>query len=100
MVAVDSAEQALQALHDDGADILVSDIGLPGVDGYALLQQVRFAGHRLPAIALTAFARPEDKTRTLKAGYSLHMAKPVEPDELVASVRSLLDHAVSLPGAG
>ena len=70
--------------------MLVSDIGMPGVDGYELLRRVRALGAarggRMPAIALTAFARSEDRTRALRAGFLVHVSKPVEPSELVATV--------------
>jgi CheY-like chemotaxis protein len=74
-------------------DILVSDIGMPDKDGYELIRHVR--GHvgakTLPAVALTAFARSEDRTRALLAGFQSHVSKPVDPDELVAVVASLLE---------
>ena len=73
-------------------DILISDIGLPDEDGYSLIRRVRARprseGGGIPAIALTAFARPEDRTRALHAGFQVHVAKPVEPAELVAVVAS------------
>jgi CheY-like chemotaxis protein len=74
--------------------VLVSDIGMPGMDGYELLRRVRALGEarggRLPAIALTAFARSEDRTRALRAGFQVHVSKPVEPSELVATVASIV----------
>jgi CheY-like chemotaxis protein len=74
-------------------DLLVSDVGMPGTDGYELLKQVRALGEarggKLPAIALTAFARSEDRTRALRAGFLVHVSKPVEPSELVATVASV-----------
>jgi CheY-like chemotaxis protein len=74
-------------------DVLVSDIGLPDVDGYDLLRRVRARGEarqgNVPAAALTAFARSEDRTSALRAGYQTHIAKPVEPTELVYAVASL-----------
>jgi len=90
VVSAGSAQEAMAALQGESADILISDIGMPQVDGYELLQRVRASGHALPAIALTAFARREDHTRALNAGYALHLAKPVEPAELVSSVARLL----------
>ena len=83
--------------------MLVSDIGMPDVDGYELLRRVRALGParggRLPAIALTAFARSEDRTRALHAGFQVHVAKPVEPSELVATVASIAGRTSAL-GAG
>ena len=74
--------------------MLVSDIGMPEEDGYALLRKVRgLAGARsgdVPAIALTAFARPEDRTRALLAGFQAHVTKPVDAEELCATIATLL----------
>jgi PAS domain S-box-containing protein len=88
-----SADEALQALAQRPPDVLVSDIGMPGRDGYALMRELRAlpaaAGGATPAIALTAFARSEDRTRAMLAGYQLHVAKPIEPEELVAALASL-----------
>ena len=82
------------AVEQERPDVLVSDIGMPDVDGYEFLRRVRALGHarggRLPAIALTAFARSEDRTRALRAGYLVHVSKPVEPSELVATVASVV----------
>jgi CheY-like chemotaxis protein len=85
-----SAEQALAQLPDGKVDIVVSDIGLPDVDGYDLIQRIRRlpAGGAIPAIALTAYARTEDRTRAFRAGYQAHLAKPIEPAELVATIAS------------
>jgi len=85
-----SAGEALEVLGEAHPDILVSDIGLPDVDGYELMQRIRRLdpgdGGGIPAVALTAFARSEDRTRALRAGYQAHLAKPVEPAELVAAI--------------
>jgi PAS domain S-box-containing protein len=88
-----SAPEALAALERVKPDILVSDIGMPGEDGYGLLRQVRALGPerggRVPAVALTAYAGAKDRRRALLAGFHAHLAKPVEPDELLAVVASL-----------
>jgi PAS domain S-box-containing protein len=88
-----SADEALQAFAERPPDVLVSDIGMPGRDGYQLIRELRAlpveAGGRTPAIALTAFARSEDRTRALLAGYQLHVAKPIEPHELLAALASM-----------
>ena len=88
-----TAEAALDCVRRERPDVLVSDIGMPEVDGYELLRRIRALGHsaggRLPAIALTAFARSEDRTRALRAGFLVHVSKPVEPSELVATVASV-----------
>jgi PAS domain S-box-containing protein len=87
-----SAEEALAALRGDPADVLVSDIGLPDVDGYELMTRIRTGtpdeGSMIPAIALTAYARPEDRARALRSGYQTYLAKPVEPTELVMTIAS------------
>jgi CheY-like chemotaxis protein len=88
-----SAAEAVPILEAQRFHVLVSDIGMPVVDGYEFLRQVRQLkpenGGRIPAIALTAFARSEDRTRALMSGYQVHVAKPVEPAELVATVASV-----------
>ena len=87
------AVDALAIVEREKPDILLSDIGMPGMDGYELLRRVRGLGvgrgGQLPAIALTAFARSEDRTRALRAGFLVHVSKPVEPSELVATVASV-----------
>ncbi|MEO8136841.1 MAG: ATP-binding protein, partial [Betaproteobacteria bacterium] len=89
VVASSSAGEALRMLDRDRPDVLISDVGMPDMDGYEFLRQVRARGHRLPAIALTAFARSEDRTRALRAGFLVHVAKPVEQAELIATVATV-----------
>jgi PAS domain S-box-containing protein len=93
VVTAASAPEALGILGREIPDVLVSDLGMPGMDGYALIRQIRttegVGAADVPALALTAFARPEDKQRALSAGYEAHLAKPVEPSELVATVAGL-----------
>ncbi len=88
-----SAEEAMDWVVRARPDMIVSDIGMPGEDGYAFIRRVRALapeqGGRTPAAALTAFARPEDRTRALRAGYQSHIAKPVDSAELAAVVASL-----------
>ena len=84
-----NATEALALLRREQPQLLVSDIGMPDADGYELLKQARAQGERLPAIALTAFARSEDRTRALRAGFLVHVSKPVEPSELVATVAAV-----------
>jgi CheY-like chemotaxis protein/two-component sensor histidine kinase len=84
---------ALAAINAAKPDLLISDIGMPHQDGYDLIRQVRARGlgaRELPAIALTAFARSEDRRRALLAGFQVHVAKPVEPAELTATAASLV----------
>jgi CheY-like chemotaxis protein len=86
-------ERLLQDCEATVPDILLSDIGMPKEDGYSLIRRIRnLSGNagRVPAIALTAYARAEDRARALQAGYQLHLAKPVEPMKLIAMVASLV----------
>jgi PAS domain S-box-containing protein len=89
-----TALEALDRLAADRPQVLVSDIGLPDVDGYDLIRRVRGMGPlgaNIPAVALTAFARSEDRTRALAAGYNAHLTKPVEAAELVITIGNLVD---------
>jgi PAS domain S-box-containing protein len=70
-------------------DVIVSDIGMPGTDGYVFMRELRRQGVTTPAIALTAFARAEDRIRSIQAGFQFHLAKPIEPAELMTVVASL-----------
>jgi PAS domain S-box-containing protein len=92
-----SAREALSCLEREVPDILVSDIGMPDVDGYELLRMIRARetrdATRLPAVALTAFARAEDRIRALRAGFVAHVAKPVEPSELLATIAAFCGRA-------
>lgn len=96
-----SAGEALQMLREEHPDVLISDIGMPLQDGYELIQKVRQLpaeeGGTIPAIALTAFARAEDRRRTLLCGYQMHVPKPVESAELVTVVASVLGRLGSSP---
>jgi PAS domain S-box-containing protein len=90
--AAESATEALELLDGGSFDVLISDIGLPGTDGYGLIRQVRargFAARDLPAVALTAFARAEDRRLALSAGFQSHVSKPVDAAELGAVIASL-----------
>jgi PAS domain S-box-containing protein len=89
----ESAAAAITAMADWIPEVAVLDIEMPGEDGFALLRRVRALGAargiRIPALALTAYGRPEDRRRTLAAGFNLHLAKPVDPSELVLAVANL-----------
>jgi CheY-like chemotaxis protein len=93
VVTAASADEALALIESERPHVMVSDIGMPGMDGYELLRRVRALGEerggKVPAIALTAFARSEDRTRALRAGFLVHVSKPVEPSELIATVASV-----------
>jgi PAS domain S-box-containing protein len=88
-----SAQEALEAVAGAKFDILISDIGMPGEDGYELIRRVRAlpagAGGRTPAVALTAYARTEDRLRAMRAGFEMHVSKPVELTELVVVLANL-----------
>lgn len=87
------AEEALELVESKRPDLLLSDIGMPNVDGYALIEQLRSRpterGGATPAAAVTAFARPEDRERALRAGFQAHLAKPVELAQLIVMVATL-----------
>jgi hypothetical protein len=93
VTALASVGEAVEALEREKPDVLVSDIGMPGEDGYALIRKVRALGPerggQVPAAALTGFAQDEDTTRVLSAGYQVHLPKPVEPSQLAHVVGTL-----------
>jgi hypothetical protein len=110
VTAVDSAAAAREALRRSPPDLLVSDIGMPGEDGYSLIRSIReqeaaeAAGrhgkgrsairrtnrHPLPAVALTAYSAPDDRARALAAGFQAHAPKPVQPEELIELLTGLV----------
>jgi PAS domain S-box-containing protein len=88
-----SAEQALRILETSEPDVLISDVGMPGMDGYQFMRLMRAAerkGRRLPALALTAFARPDDRKQAILAGYQAHLAKPFDMGEFAIVVAGLV----------
>jgi PAS domain S-box-containing protein len=93
VTAADSVAEAMTALRSERFDLVISDIGMPHEDGYVLIKKLRALpeeeGGQTPAIALTAFARAEDKQRCLQAGFHVHVAKPIEPDELMDVVEAV-----------
>jgi len=100
VVAVESTHTAIDMLIHGGhvPDVVVSDIGMPGSDGYELIRRVRalpLTATQLPAIAVTAYADAEDRLEALKAGYQLHMAKPVDPALVAESIKTLVTAARS-----
>jgi PAS domain S-box-containing protein len=90
VTAAESANDAVTLLQESNFDLLVSDIGMPGEDGYSLIKRVRSlgpsAGGDIPAIALTAYARFEDRVKAIASGFQMHIAKPVEPVELITMI--------------
>lgn len=89
-----TAEEALEILQGEQFDVLLSDIGMPNIDGFELIRRVRnldrYRLGPLPAIAITAYARAEDRQRSLLAGFHLHLSKPIEARELIASISGLI----------
>jgi PAS domain S-box-containing protein len=96
VIAAASVDEALDALDRFRPDVLISDIAMPDRDGYDLIREIRSReperGGKIPAVAVTAYARAEDRVRVLAAGFQMHIAKPIDPDELIAVVASLTGH--------
>ena len=94
VTAVTSPQQALATIREIRPDVAILDLGMPEIDGYELIRRIRSspddAVRETPAAALTAFARAEDRTRALQCGFEMHLSKPVDPAELVASVATLV----------
>jgi CheY-like chemotaxis protein len=88
-----SAVEALELLQREHVDVLLADVAMPGEDGYSLIRKLRAqrpsAAASIPAAAVTAFARTEDRQQALEAGFDLHLAKPLEARSLVAAVAKL-----------
>ncbi|MHC5746051.1 MAG: PAS domain-containing protein [Nostoc sp.] len=101
VLTVGSAAEVLANLESFQPDVLVSDIGMPEVDGYSLIQQIRALtaekGGEIPAIALTAYARIEDSLRAITSGYQRHVTKPLDPEELVQAVVALAHRKLNHP---
>jgi CheY-like chemotaxis protein len=89
----DSGQEALEKLRRNRANVLIADLGMPTMDGFALIAQVRgsadVAIREIPAAALTAFARSEDRVRAMQSGFEVHLSKPIDPAELMAAAASL-----------
>jgi len=89
-----SAEEALRVLDGDPPNVLVADLGMPHVDGFQLIAEVRRHRNpvvrRMPAAALTAYARSDDRMKALRAGFQIHLAKPIDPAELVTTIAALV----------
>jgi signal transduction histidine kinase/CheY-like chemotaxis protein len=97
VTAASSAQEAYERVQAEPPDMLVSDIGMPGEDGYSLIRRIRALspgrGGETPALALTAYARSEDRERSILAGFQMHIPKPVEPLALVLTVAKLANKA-------
>jgi hypothetical protein len=100
VIAATSADEALDALDRFRPDVLVSDIRIPDRDGYDLVREVRARAPersgKIPAVALTTYVSAEDRVRVLSAGFQMHVAKPIDPDDLIAAVASLTGRICSL----
>lgn len=94
VIVAGSASEAVALVQSERPDVIASDIGMPGEDGYSLIRRVRALGSShggdTPAVALTAYARAEDRVKVVMAGFQHHIAKPVEPAELIAMIASLM----------
>lgn len=95
VLAVDSIGAALAAMDERPVDVILSDIGMaPSDDGLAFMRAVRArdpaGGGQTPAVAVTAYGRPDDRERVLAAGYQAHVTKPIEPSELLAAVAAVV----------
>lgn len=94
VIAVSSAIEAIEVISQHRFDVLVSDVGMPEEDGYSLIRKVRKLpkeqGGDIPAVALTAYAREEDRMRSLSQGFQMHLSKPVEPDKLATVIAGLV----------
>jgi CheY-like chemotaxis protein len=92
-----SVSEALEVLEWYEPDVVVSDLAMPGQDGYSLIRQLRALeaknGTQIPTVALTSHARVEDRTRALSAGFNMFVPKPVQPDEIIAAIAKLTEAA-------
>ncbi|MBE8966922.1 response regulator [Nostocales cyanobacterium LEGE 12452] len=99
--AVASVDEALAVLEQAKPDILISDIGMSGQDGYTLIRKLRSLepekGGRIPAIALTAYTREEDRLEALRAGFQQHLSKPIDPNKLISAVVNVLELPIEVP---
>jgi CheY-like chemotaxis protein len=99
VIIAHSAQEALKLLDSTEPHVIISDVGMPGIDGYQLMREIRSRGANrggsIPAVALTAFARSEDRKRALLAGFQNHVAKPVDRGELLAVIAMLTGRTVS-----
>jgi PAS domain S-box-containing protein len=100
VATADSAQQALDILEQMTPDVLLADLGMPEMSGFDLIDRVRRSDRpairEIPAAALTAYARSEDRTRALRSGFQMHLAKPVDPGELMAAMAALAKRSSSL----
>jgi len=104
VLTASSAHQALEILEGERVDILLADIAMPGEDGYSLIRRVRASTvaemATIPAAALTSFARDDDRLQALEAGFHVHLAKPVDPRQLIDTIAALRRERLGLKGQG
>jgi PAS domain S-box-containing protein len=91
VTSAESAQEALDQIAQSGPDVLVSDLGMPEMDGYALIRKLRAEGRTMRAIAVTGYARDEDREAALQAGFQAHVTKPIEPTELVKTIVAIVN---------
>jgi len=93
VTGVDSASEALDTLPRLRPDVVIADIGMPHMDGYQFVAELRQSAdaalREIPVAALTAYARSEDRIKALRSGFQMHLAKPIDPAELMAAVAAL-----------
>jgi len=98
-----SVAEAMAALESKLPDVLISDLGMPGADGYELIRRVRLlpaaSGGLLPSLAVSAYATEEHRKKVMRSGFQKHLAKPVDPAELVTEVARLAGRPLSVPAA-
>jgi CheY-like chemotaxis protein len=94
-----TVQEAEMMIGEFQPDVIVSDIGMPGTDGYEFMRTIRRQGVSVPAVALTAFARAEDRIRSIQAGFQFHLSKPIEPVELMTVIASLSGRLGTAPAA-
>ncbi len=90
VTSASGADEAIGLVEANPPDLLISDIGMPEMDGYELIRRIRAGGRRLPAIALTSFTRDEDRDQAMRAGFDAHCAKPLQPMTLVRQILRLV----------
>ena len=97
VTTADSAQQALDLMERMTPDVLLADLGMPHMSGFELIERVRRSERaeirEMPAVAVTAYARSEDRTRALRSGFQMHLAKPVDPGELMAAAAALVNRS-------
>jgi CheY-like chemotaxis protein len=98
MTTAQSAEEALDKLLTQVPDVVVADLGMPRMDGFGFIDRLRRHVNprvrEIPAAALTAYARSEDRMKALRAGFQIHLAKPIDPAELITTIAALAKHVV------